>query len=91
MDRDKGNDRNAGKGFGDDQGMRVGAPDQEHISPSEHSDSPPARPQRTTGAGQEMQADKSNPAASHPHEHRSGYGGKGGEPVTSSHDRKPST
>jgi hypothetical protein len=91
MDRDKRNnddDRNAKEGFGDDQGTRVGAPDQERISPSEHSNTPPARPERTTGAGQEMQADKSNPT-SQPQEHRSGYGGEGGEPVTSSHLRKP--
>ena len=81
------NDRNARKGFGDDQGTRVGAPDQEHISPSEHSDTPPDRPQRKTGAGHELQADKANPVESHPHEHKSGYGGDGGAPRTSSHDR----
>ena len=90
MDRDDNNDRNAKEGFGDDQGTRVGAPDQERISPAEHSDTPPARPARKTGAGNEMQADKERPVESHPHEHRRGYGGEGGEPVTSSHDRKPS-
>jgi hypothetical protein len=87
MDR---NDRNAKKGFGDDQGTRVGAPDQEQLSPSEHSDSPPARPERSTGAGDEMQAGHPEPVESHPTEHRSGYGGDGGEPKTSSHDREPS-
>lgn len=87
MDRNSDNDRNAREGFGDDQGTRVGAPDQERVSPSEHSDTPPDRPERKTGAGNEMQADKSNPVKSHPHEHKSGYGGDGGEPKTSSHDR----
>ena len=87
MDR---NDRNAKKGFGDDQGTRVGAPDQEQASPAPHSDTPPARPERTTGAGNEMQADKSHPVESHPTEHKSGYGGEGGEPKTSSHEREPS-
>jgi hypothetical protein len=83
------NDRNAKEGFGDDQGTRVGAPDQEQASPAPHSDEPPARPERTTGAGKEMHADKSKPAELHPDQHRSGYGGKGGEPDTSSHDREP--
>jgi hypothetical protein len=92
MDRDSRNtrnDRNAREGFGDGQGTRVGAPDQEQASPAEHSDTPPARPERTTGAGSEMQADRENPVESHPTEHRSGYGGSGGKPVTSSNDRKP--
>ena len=87
MDR---NDRNARKGFGDDQGTRVGAPDQEQVSPAKHSETPPDRPERTTGAGDEMQADKKRPVESHPTEHQSGYGGDGGEPKTSSHEREPS-
>ena len=92
MDRDTSkdrSDRNAEEGFGDDQGTRVGAPDQEHVSPGKHSDTPPARPERTTGAGKEMQAHQAPPVESHPTEHRSGYGGKGGQPVESSQERKP--
>lgn len=89
MDRNERNDRNARKGFGDDQGTRVGAPDQEQASPAPHSDERPARPERTTGVGREMHPDKSAPPELHSEQHRSGYGGKGGEPVTSSHDRKP--
>jgi len=88
--RDSRNDRNAKEGFGDGQGTRVGAPDQEQVSPGNHSDTPPNRPERTTGAGDEMQAGHEHPVESHPTEHRSGYGGEGGKPVTSSHDRKPS-
>ena len=82
------NDRNAKEGFGDGQGTRVGAPDQEQqMSPGEHSDTPPARPERSTGAGDEMQAHRKEPVESHPTEHESGYGGKGGAPKTSSDDR----
>ena len=84
MDR---NDRNAKEGFGDDQGTRVGAPDQEKASPSQHSDQPSPRPERTTGAGDEMQAGHKKPVESHPTEHQSGYGGDGGSPKTSSHER----
>ena len=90
MDRNDRNDRNAREGFGDDQGTRVGAPDQEQVSPSKHADSPPDRPERTTGAGREMHPDNSHPPDLHAEQHRSGYGGKGGEPVTSSDERKPS-
>jgi hypothetical protein len=84
------NDRNAKKGFGDDQGTRVGAPDQEQVSPAKHSETPPDLQDRNIGAGDEMQADKSRPVESHPTEHKSGYGGDGGEPKTSSHEREPS-
>lgn len=83
------NDRNAKEGFGDAQGTRVGAPDQEQAAPSEHSDTPPDRPERTTGAGDELQAGHRQPIDAHPTEHTSGYGGAGGEPKTSSHDRTP--
>jgi hypothetical protein len=40
-------------GLGDDQGTRVGAPDQSLKAPERHSDSPPARPERHTGTGSE--------------------------------------
>jgi hypothetical protein len=88
-DRNDRNDRNAREGFGDDQGTRVGAPDQEQASPAPHSNEP-ARPEQTTGVGKEMHPDKSKPPVLQSEQHRSGSGGKGGEPVTSSHDRKPS-
>ena len=38
-------------GLGDDQGTRVGAPDQ--ATPRQHSDGPTGRPERQTGAGSE--------------------------------------
>src|SRR5437764_317482 len=38
-------------GLGDDQGTRVGAPDQSASAPREHSDAPTGRPHRQTGAG----------------------------------------
>jgi hypothetical protein len=87
MDRNDRNDRNAKEGFGDGQGTRVGAPDQEQASPGQHSDTPTDRPQRTTGAGDEMQANRPNPVEQHKDEHQSGYGGQGGAPKTSSDDR----
>ena len=40
-------------GLGDDQGTRVGAPDQSAKAPREHSDAPTGRPHRQTGAGSE--------------------------------------
>ena len=40
-------------GLGDDQGTRVGAPDQGGSAPREHSDAPTGRPSRQTGAGSE--------------------------------------
>lgn len=89
--QDDRNDRNAKEGFGDGQGTRVGAPDQEQASPAKHSDTPPARPERTTGAGSEMQAGNPAPVESHPTEHQSGYGGQGGKPKTSSDDRSSSS
>jgi len=89
--QDDRNDRNAREGFGDSQGTRVGAPDQEQaMSPGQHTDTPPNRPERSTGAGDEMQAHQKEPVESHPTEHESGYGGKGGAPKTSSDDRTPS-
>jgi hypothetical protein len=80
-------DRNAETGYGDDQGTRVGAPDQER-KPAQHSDSPPNRPERQTGVGGEAQEGTSKTGEEHDREHRSGYGGAGGKPVTSS-DQRP--
>jgi len=40
-------------GLGDEQGTRVGAPDQSAKAPREHSDAPTGRPHRQTGAGSE--------------------------------------
>jgi hypothetical protein len=56
------------------------------ISPATHNDGPTGRPELTTGAGREATlADVE--AKEHDREHRSGYGGKGGEPDTSSEKR----
>ncbi|MFL5618622.1 MAG: hypothetical protein ACJ79A_09540 [Gemmatimonadaceae bacterium] len=40
-------------GLGDDQGTRVGAPDESAKTPRQHSDAPTERPNRQTGAGSE--------------------------------------
>jgi hypothetical protein len=40
-------------GLGDDQGTRVGAPDQSGSAPRQHSDAPTERPTRQTGVGSE--------------------------------------
>jgi hypothetical protein len=52
----QGESREAVSGLGDDQGTRVGAPDQSGSgggAPREHSDSRSPRPERQTGAGSE--------------------------------------
>ena len=75
---------NDGKWLGDGQGTRIGAPDQ--ATPAPHDDGPSDRPERSTGAGREATvADQT--AEKHNREHRSGYGGKGGAPDTSSDER----
>ena len=67
------------KGLGDRQGTKV-------ASPAQHSDGPSPRPESSTGAGSE--ATIADPdSAGHDREHRSGYGGKGGKPDTSSDSR----
>jgi len=109
-------------GLGDDQGTRVGAPDQGQSAPRQHSDGPTARPARQTGAGSEASEGMHNAqqeghraegdstglsgqqagrkgregaerAGSEPlaedDQHRSGYGGAGGQPVNSSDKREP--
>ena len=75
------------EGLGDDQGTRIGAPDKGRTAtPAPHNDGPTGRPERTTGAGQEATvADEKG--EKHDREHRSGYGGKGGAPDTSSDKR----
>jgi hypothetical protein len=80
-------DRNEQGSYGDDQGTRVGAPDQER-TPSTHSDTPPNRPERQTGAGSEATEGTDKAGGQHKTEHRSGYGGAGGAPVTSSDERR---
>ena len=74
-------------GLGDEQGTRVGPPDQSgSLKPAQHSDSPSSRPDRKMGSGSEPTiADRES--EEHDHEHRSGYGGKGGKPDTSSDKR----
>ena len=75
---------NKGEGLGDGQGTTVGKPDQ--ATPAAHNDGPSDRPERSTGAGRE--ATVSDPESEeHDSEHRSGYGGKGGAPDTSSEKR----
>jgi hypothetical protein len=49
----QGGARGATDGLGDDQGTRVGAPDQSASAPSGHADSLPARPELQTGTGSE--------------------------------------
>ena len=75
------------KNLGDDQSRCVGAPDQAPLTPAQHNDGPSHRPERQTGTGAEAtQADKDT--SEHKREHRSGYGGSGGKPVTSSDKRE---
>ena len=48
---DENRSKGSAKGLGDDQGTRVGAPDQG--TPRQHSEAPTGRPERQTGAGSE--------------------------------------
>ncbi|MBA3671646.1 MAG: hypothetical protein H0W68_06435 [Gemmatimonadaceae bacterium] len=105
--------------MGDDQGTRVGAPDQSGNAAADGDGGiPSGRPERTTGAGSEAsegvhgakggtrpEGDRtalsgkesgrsadgsragSEPLEERENEHRSGYGGAGGAPVTSSDKR----
>ena len=74
------------KGLGDEQGTKVGPPDQAgRVAAAKHNDGPSQRAERSTGAGQEATAD--GESQKHDREHRSGYGGKGGKPDTSSDKR----
>lgn len=76
-----------GAGLGDDQGTRVGAPDQGTLKPSSHNDGPSGRPEKSTGAGSEATEGTDKTGGDHKTEHRSGYGGAGGKPVTPSDKR----
>ena len=112
--------KGSAEGLGDDQGTRVGAPDQG--TPRQHSDAPTGRPERQTGVGSEAsegihnaggggerredhatglssqetgqstreggERAGSEPLTGKGEQHRSGYGGAGGKPVTSSDQRK---
>ena len=49
----EGTTRGSIDGLGDDQGTRVGAPDQGSSAPRQHSDGPSGRAERQTGAGSE--------------------------------------
>ena len=60
--------------------------DTDSIAPPTHTDGPSARPETTTGAGREATVGDRE-TEHHDHEHRSGYGGKGGAPDTSSEGR----
>ncbi len=80
--------RRAKSGLGDGQGARIGAPDQEQLQPDQHSDAPTGRPDRSTGAGSEATEGTAKTSEGHEREHRSGYGGSGGEPVSSSDKRE---
>ena len=75
------------EGLGDDQGTRIGAPDQDRsATPAPHNDGPTGRPERSTGAGREATvADEKG--EEHDREHESGYGGKAGAPKTPSDKR----
>jgi len=75
------------EGLGDEQGTKVGPPDASgRVAPAQHSDAPSPRPERKMGSGSEPTiADRES--EQHDEEHRSGYGGKGGKPDTSSDKR----
>ena len=71
-----------GNGLGDDQGTRIGAPDQASAKPAAapHNDGPTGRTEKSTGSGAEATQGTDGSAEGHGHEHQSGYGGKGGAP-----------
>ena len=68
------------------KGNEKAGPGDAHPTPAKHSDSPPDRPERQTGTGTEA-TEGTKTGEEHDHEHRSGYGGSGGDPVTSSDQR----
>ena len=71
-------DQSKSGGLGDDQGTRVGKPD---APPAQHADTPTGRPERSTGAGGEALTHTGGAPDGQEQDHRSGYGGKGGEPT----------
>ena len=119
---DERRSKGSADGLGDDQGTRVGSPDQgANVAPPQHSDAPTGREHRQTGAGSEASEGMHNAqqggkrpegdstalsgqergrstregskrAGSEPlpedDQHRSGYGGAGGQPVNSSDTRE---
>jgi hypothetical protein len=80
-------DRKEQTSYGDGRGTRAGAPARTR-TPSIHSDLPSDRPERQTGAGAEATEGTSKTGDEHHGQHQSGYGGKGGEPVSSSDERQ---
>ena len=87
--------KGSNEGLGDDQGTRVGAPDQG--TPRQHSDAPTGRPERQTGAGSEASEGMHNAKGegARPEDHatglssqetgrssREGSGRAGSEPLT---------
>ena len=74
-------------GLGNEQGTRAVPPDASgRMAPAAHSDAPSPRPERQMGSGGEATiADRESEERDE--EHRSGYGGKGGKPDTSSDKR----
>lgn len=87
MDRDE-KGRRAESGYGDDQGTRVGASDRVR-RPAQHADTSPDRAERQTGVGSEATEGTLKTPEGHDREHRGGYGGAGGDPMTSSDERLP--
>ena len=79
-------DRNEKAGLGDEQGTRVGSPAPGGAAAT-HSDTPPDRPERKTGAGRESTQGMAETDEEHDKEHSSGYGGDGGTPKISSDQR----
>ena len=79
-------DRDEKQGLGDEQGTRVGTP-APNGKAARHSDTPPDRPERQTGAGGEATEGVTESHKEHDGEHLSGYGGDGGAPKTSSDQR----
>ena len=79
-------DRDNEQGLSDEQGTHVGAPTTGGKA-AKHSDIPPDRPERQTGAGGEATEGITDSDNEHDREHRSGYGGDGGAPKTSSDQR----
>lgn len=76
-----------GERLGDGQSAKIGSANRgASATQAPHNDEPSARPERSTGAGREATAADPN-SEEHNREHRSGYGGKGGSPDTSSEKR----
>jgi hypothetical protein len=91
-------ERKGDEDYGDDQGTRQGAPTPrrdatEGAERDRQADGDETAPRRTpragsTGAGSEAIEGGRAAGGGHDREHRSGYGGSGGEPVESSDNRQ---